>query len=712
MLLRSLKISGFKSFASKVVIDFPGEISAVVGPNGSGKSNVVEAMSWVLGEQSVKSLRGKKGQDLIFSGSSSSPKTSRASVSLSFSDTGGGEDTTISRTVYRDGANEYSLNNSQCRLKDIAEFLSQIGLGASRHHIISQGEADRILNASAKERKEMIEDALGLRVYQMKRDEGKRKLSRTEENTRQVKSLRNEIQPHLRFLKKQVDKAEKAVVLKKQLLEIYSSYFSGLRKKIETDLKEISLSKKKTEREFSEVRGKILDIKSKIAGLGSENEKERENGAREEINSLERDIGRCEVMISQAKERVKDAGKKDIAPALDFGKVENFLEKFRKKVEEALGEESLEKIKSILGSIKKEMDDFFRKDLGDLSEKNLEKEKESLAVLLKKYDESAALLKLDKEKESQRTEEKEKSLELERNLYRLEMEMKEAESALKQAELRESQALFRQGEMKKDIEEARVVLGESIVFRDVDGWDENEIEKDWRNIERMKIRLEESGNIGGDILREYEEVVKRDEFLMTELSDLEKSAVSLKGLIGKMEEKINVDFKNGIGKINEELGRFFGLMFGGGAAKLRIKNQELRIKKENELLGEGEDIKEPEEQGVEVSVSLPKKKISSLSMLSGGERALTSIALLFAMSRVNPPPFLVLDETDAALDESNSRKYAKMLKDLSKNTQLILVTHNRETMEAAKVLYGVTMDGNGVSRLLSIKLEEAEQLTS
>jgi chromosome segregation protein len=104
---------------------------------------------------------------------------------------------------------------------------------------------------------------------------------------------------------------------------------------------------------------------------------------------------------------------------------------------------------------------------------------------------------------------------------------------------------------------------------------------------------------------------------------------------------------------------------------------------------------------------LPRKKVRSLEMLSGGERALVSIALLFAVSRVNPPPFLVLDETDAALDEANSRRYGDMIESLAQHSQLVLITHNRETMSRAGIIYGVTMGGDGVSRLLSIKLDDA-----
>ena len=123
--------------------------------------------------------------------------------------------------------------------------------------------------------------------------------------------------------------------------------------------------------------------------------------------------------------------------------------------------------------------------------------------------------------------------------------------------------------------------------------------------------------------------------------------------------------------------------------------------------GNVEVDKEVDEEGVDISVSLPHKKIKGLVMLSGGERALTSIALLFAISQVNPPPFMVLDETDAALDEANSRKYGDMIENLAKLSQLMVITHNRETMSRAHVLYGITLGSDGASKLLSIKFDDA-----
>ena len=193
-------------------------------------------------------------------------------------------------------------------------------------------------------------------------------------------------------------------------------------------------------------------------------------------------------------------------------------------------------------------------------------------------------------------------------------------------------------------------------------------------------------------------------------------------MIADLDARIDYEFKSGILKINTEFQKFFTLMFGGGKAELTVVREARRKRKsDGEDLSDvlsSEDLRDAESgssdaetedgpEGIEVNVSLPRKKVKGLMMLSGGERALTSIALLFAVSQVNPPPFIILDETDAALDEANSKKYGDMIENLSKHSQLILITHNRETMARAGVLYGVTMGSDGASKLLSIAFEEA-----
>jgi chromosome segregation protein len=181
MRLKSIELSGFKSFAKKTPLEFGTAITAVVGPNGSGKSNVAEAFRFCLGEQSMKSMRGRRGEDLIWNGSANSPRAGRAGVKLVFDNSDRSldldfDEVIIERVVHRGGENEYLLNGSAVRLRDIAALLAQANIGASGHHIISQGEADRILSTSSRERREMLEDALGLTAYLYKREEAQNKL--------------------------------------------------------------------------------------------------------------------------------------------------------------------------------------------------------------------------------------------------------------------------------------------------------------------------------------------------------------------------------------------------------------------------------------------------------------------------------------------------------------------------------------------------------
>ncbi|KKS35506.1 MAG: Chromosome partition protein smc, partial [Parcubacteria group bacterium GW2011_GWD2_42_14] len=223
MYLKSLELIGFKSFGKKCTLEFSTPITSIVGPNGSGKSNTAEAFRFVLGEQSIKSLRGKRGEDLIWGGSSEVPRSNRASVKAVFDNTKrlldiDFDEVVIERVVYREGTNEYLINGSKVRLKDVANLLSGANIGASGHHIISQGEADRIIVATSRERRQIIEDALGLRVYQYKKEESLRKLEKTEENRVQVEALRHENIPHLRFLERQVKKLEKARALREELV--------------------------------------------------------------------------------------------------------------------------------------------------------------------------------------------------------------------------------------------------------------------------------------------------------------------------------------------------------------------------------------------------------------------------------------------------------------------------------------------------------------
>ena len=297
----------------------------------------------------------------------------------------------------------------------------------------------------------------------------------------------------------------------------------------------------------------------------------------------------------------------------------------------------------------------------------------------------------------------------------LTMEKNKILSEINLVKIREDQLAHAENDFQNEIKEGQALVGDEISsYRDFVRPDEPDgqvQEENRKKIERLKIKLEDAG-LGNDreVIKEFEEVSKRDQFLEQEMADLERSIQSLETLMADLKEKIELEFQAGVKRINTEFQEFFALMFGGGWASLSVilvnrRRRNTAEEEEEELPEETEEI--VAEKGVEINVSLPHKKVKELNALSGGERSLTSIALLFAMSQVNPPPFLVLDETDAALDEANSRKYGDMLEKLSKHSELIVVTHNRETMSRAGVLYGVTIGQDGASKLLSVRFDQA-----
>ena len=235
-----------------------------------------------------------------------------------------------------------------------------------------------------------------------------------------------------------------------------------------------------------------------------------------------------------------------------------------------------------------------------------------------------------------------------------------------------------------------------------------------REISRLKVEVEHIGAIDPLVVDEYRETEKRFDFLTRESADLKQALESLRAVIKEMEQKIDKVFNRAFEEIRQKFAAYFKLIFGGGKAELEIVKIKKRGQEGEEVVSEeGDESADTEiladELGIEIFACPPGKKITNLSMLSGGERSLTSLALLFAIISHNPPPFAVLDEVEATLDEANSRRFSAMLRELSSRTQFIAITHNRETMSQAGFIYGVTMGADGVSQLLSIRLDKAEE---
>jgi len=734
MRLKSIELSGFKSFAKKTELQFASAVTSIVGPNGSGKSNIAESFRFVLGEQSMKSMRGRRGEDMIWNGSAQVARAGRASVKLVFDNSDRAlnldfDEVSIERVVNRDGSNEYVLNGSTVRLRDISELLAQANIGASGHHIISQGEADRILSSSPRERREMLEDALGLTAYLYKREEAGKKLEKTAENMREVEGLRRELAPHLKFLQSQVRKIEESQKLRDDLAQKYLEYLK--RESVYVRVREEAL---RTEREAPEREHR--DLQNRVVALRASLEAKKDDAGASKLVHLEedarraslrrdalgREIGRIEGELVAA-ERLSHV----VQETVPASQAREFAAKVEQELEEAMHSE-VDMRQRVAGLIILAKDFLRRITEGEASEPGHSKD-ELLARKAQLEGELAhsaqeesriageiAALRtaLESEKDASREAERElfgamsRRSELELILARLrgQAEMLERESSALKQELGEAGAFI--GRLVYDYEtfEVKNVSGVPLADDEITSEPRAHQEERRKKIERLKIRLEESG-LGNahEILKEHQETLERDEFLARELTDLETSREHLLTLIDDLTKTLATRFGEGIEKINFEFNNFFMLMFGGGSAALTLTKDDQEDDSEEAEPASAKDTVAKE--GVDISISLPHKRVKGLHMLSGGERALTSIALIFAMSQVNPPPFLILDETDAALDEANARRYGDMLAALAKHSQLIVITHNRETMSRAGILYGITMGSDGVSKLLSVRFEDA-----
>ena len=283
MYLQRIELQGFKSFANKAVLEFPAPdkkdntcgTTAIVGPNGSGKSNVVDAVRWVLGEQSLKLLRGKKATDVIFSGSAKKSQMGLAEVSLHLNNEDKSapidySEIVITRRLYRDGNSEYLLNKNEVRLFDIIMLLAKANFGQNTYSIIGQGMVDKIVNYSGSERKEFFDEATGVKQYQIKRDRSVNKLRRSRENLDSAKVLINELEPHLKSLTRQVNKLHQRQQVEVELKEIQGRYYGKLWQDLGKHYEELALSYNTWDKQRLRLENKISELQARLDEIGQE----------------------------------------------------------------------------------------------------------------------------------------------------------------------------------------------------------------------------------------------------------------------------------------------------------------------------------------------------------------------------------------------------------------------------------------------------------
>lgn len=755
MRLKKIDINGFKSFGRQAQIVFDTAITGVVGPNGSGKSNVVESIRFALGEQSIKSMRGGQSTDFLFKSGSTNRGVARAAVALTFDNCdrvfrlaslGDGsigldtDDVVISREVYSDGSQKYAINGAAARMRDVVELISSVNIGSSGHHIISQGESDRFLFSSPKERRILLEEALGLKMYHYRIGETERKLEKSRIALREARILHKELEPHVKFLRKQIEKIHQAEELRRDIQKAYSAVLSPLQcvitvwsHAVDTATSEARVAAEILQAKYADLQQQLDILRTTLPKSTDTQLQQTLQSLRDQERSIMRDSSKYELSIEHVKRdiaklqtqmeralQVKEVQQvplssvrttlQELRNALAstdsvgsiIEKVHNIIVHFESTLVSRPDTELVDQLKLDIAEAMKELHES-----GELADR---KESELKEISIKVAEVEQSIRALHQSEIAARSAE----FDIERQIALVRQEIQQASSQIVLTQRESEEISILRSQFESDMTECVGLFG---VDWKPDEYAEPPVNKaaitallqtvhsSRRQLDRLKIRLEDTGVVSvDDVVREHDETEKRYTTLGAQIEDIERTVTELEPLLVRLQAEIRTNFVGGVERINKQFGEFFVTMFGGGSAEIVVVDTPKRKKKDAEgEVGEEEDS----EQGVDIKVKIPNKKQGDLSILSGGERSLTSIALLFSLSQVNPPPFIVLDETDAALDEANSRRYGQLMKKLSDISQILVVTHNRETMGHCQRLYGVTLGADSASQLFSVKFEEA-----
>lgn len=748
MYLERLEIAGFKSFAPKTVLVFPRPengssfgITAVVGPNGSGKSNIVESIRWGLGEQSLKSLRGKKAEDVIFSGTDKKARLSVAEASLHFNNEDNGapidyRQFTITRKIYRHGESEYLINKNRVRLQDILVLLAQSNFGQKSYSIISQGMIDAILHSSSAERKNFFDEATGVRQYQIKKEEALRKLEKTRTNLGQTEIALQEIEPRMRSLTRQIKKLEQRQKFEENLQELQKNYYGHLWQKINHRLIEINEKILGSEKKNDLIEKSINHLQKQLESMAFEkisDDYQKLQTEQQELIDVKNEYlekisvlrGKLIIKQERLKANIKPKEFNQQKVINDLNEIKSLYDNLSKNFTAAPTLSDIEIIKQEASAISQKINALVCYLSGEKEEiavnsnsSNLEQEIKNLDQEVKELNQQIQLAGEKLTDFTLKEQEKRKSLfDLQKKTQAQQNEYHTINNELNNLKIEKARIETHKEDLEEEIKRETSFhnLEELAKTTLPDG----EAESLYPEIQKLKSQLELIGGIDPEIAKEYPECKERWEFLTTQTEDLKHALGSLNKIIKQLDDQIEHRFNQTFHQINEKFDYYFKVFFGGGKAKLtlqkffnnaataqisEISGEQETEESKNEKEAQPAQEKLEEISDIEIMANPPRKKIKNIEALSGGERTLTSLSLIFAIIAINKPPFVVLDEVDAALDEENSTRFANIIKDLDKKTQFIIITHNRQTMEAANTLYGVTMNKDGVSQLLSMKL--------
>jgi len=727
MQLKHIKLSGFKSFVDPTKISFPTNMVGVVGPNGCGKSNVIDAVRWVLGELSAKNLRGDSMVDVIFNGSENRKASGQCSIELLFDNSSGkigGEfvsfnEVSIKREMTRDAKSNYFINNTKCRRKDVQDIF--LGTGLSSYAIIEQGMVSRLVSSKPDELRAHLEEAAGVSKYKERRKETESRIKRTKENLSRVKDIKDEIGRLIKRLQNQAKAAEKYNLLKdeKSKLELDKAILfsmeaknnrDGLQKKLdglkrdlkikntESDTYQSQIDQYRTENES--VLKEYENAQKNFYAIGAEIAK-REANLQNIIKSqleIKDNLEKASANYERAKATEKNFD--ELSPSEKamhiLDEIINTIQKHAIKTEN-IDNKSLE-LKKLLKEIlniataqsKTLIDEYLtRQNELEIQIQDDQKNKKVIEDEIKEFvDQSSkaeSILITLRQKQSKFNDDL-RELENKKSISDLDSRAISEKITNIRIELNTYEVNLENS--NKKIQEAGLEL-QTINFSEYEGNSTDDIENKLTDLEAKIIRL---GAINLAAPEEIKEESKRKEELDEQYADLTEALEKLTSAIKKIDQETKTIFKDSFDAVNIKLKEMFPKLFGGGMAELTLID-------ENEL-----------NAGVVLMARPPGKKNSSISQLSGGEKALTALALVFAIFNLNPAPFCLLDEVDAPLDDLNTLRFVNMVEEMSDTVQFIFITHNKVSMERSDHLMGVTMQEAGVSRVVSVDVNQAVEM--
>jgi len=767
MYLKSISMKGFKSFPERVSLEFSPGVSVIVGPNGSGKSNITDAVLWALGEQSPGAIRGASMQDVISAGGKGISQRRAAEVEVVIDNSDGRAATEFSeiavqRRLDRSGDGVYRLNGARCRLADVTDVLSDTNLGREMHSVISQGRVETIVHSKPRERRLLVEEAAGLGKHRKRRRRAELKLRAARDNLDRALDVEREARARLRPLKRQAQAAEIGARIEREELGLRGQIVSeelrfgadraaaaekaatkarATRAKLEERLTAVGKRRREAEERFAardrertqawglvtKLRGEQERVAVRAAGFaGRVTELEaRLESLRSELGPLTLDVGPGSTPGERARKLEEELG--EIGAGLDsavaglaVARSDDSAEAAR---EAALGnvhsgaERASRHARRAEGLLGERHREAMRKRVAD-GERLLEDARAALAAIEAV---GAAIRARVERTEGKVVGGQDDGDEIADELracsqqeFELQTEMKAVADELTKAEVEAAHLGDRRAEAERELTAIAEKLGEEVVPAEQPMGEEERADID-RRLERLERRRAQIGPVNPLAEREYDEAREHVEALQSQREDTERAMRELETLIREIDAEIERAFEETFDATAKNFEEMVEHLFPGGRGVLRrvalrpIRDEE-RPSGEQEAPSEDSEP-EPEEEeeareelGVEIEVTPAGKSTRKLSLLSGGEKSLVALAFVFAVFLARPCPFYILDEVEAALDDANIDRFLQLIRRFADRAQFVIVTHQKRTMDAADVLYGVTMGGDGITKVVSRRL--------